>query len=96
MLIDDGDKRMHYEGNVDKLFATQWGIKTPVSALRYWVLGLPKLENKYVETEQGFSQFGWDVVFLEMQNVKQLELPKKIKITKNSAKLKLIINQWEF
>lgn len=95
MVTDDGDKQVQYHGNIDNLVSIHTGIAVPVSALKYWVLGLVKPNSEYVITENGFLQSGWKVKYSQMQFAGEDELPRKIKIEKEFAKLKLIINRWD-
>ena len=97
VIIDDGEKRLNFVGNVDDLVARQVGVKIPISALKYWVIGLAKPENDFVDEEYGFTQFEWRVQYQQMQFFEGDELPKKIKIEnveQGNEKLKLIIDHW--
>ncbi len=95
VIIDDGDNRVQYHGNVDDIVAQQLNIALPVSALKYWVLGLVEPGIDYISVENGFLQSGWHVQFQQMQFVKDNQLPSKLKVEKDSSKLKLIIQHWE-
>jgi len=95
VVVDYGDKRMQSVGNVDELVSRYTGIKMPVSALKYWVLGLVTPDTEYVEIENGFMQLGWTIKYQQMQAVEVLDLPRKIRVEKNKVKLKLIIKDWD-
>ncbi|MCK4841334.1 MAG: outer membrane lipoprotein LolB [Methylococcales bacterium] len=96
VVIDYGDKRLEYMGDKDQIVSMHLGVRVPVSALRYWVLGLVAPNNEYRDQEQGFEQAGWLVKYQQMQNVGQYILPRKIRVEQGNSRVKLIINQWNF
>jgi len=95
VTIDDGNEQFQYYGNVDEIVTQQLGIALPVSALKYWALGLVEPEIEYSGFENGFFQSGWQIQFQQMQLVDDNELPRKLKVENNISKLKLIIQHWE-
>ena len=95
ITIDDGDKKVQYFGEVDALLTKHLGVELPVSALKYWVLGLVSPGVSYIPLENGFLQSKWRVKYQSMQQVGRYELPKKMKVESDSAQLKLIVNQWD-
>ncbi len=97
VVVDYGNEQRKYFGNVDELVARHVGISIPVSALKYWVLGLVEPDIEYDMFENGFLQAGWRVNYQQMQtqNVGQVDMPKKIRVEQNEVKLKLIINEWD-
>ena len=95
VVIDNGDERLQYSGNADELVSRQVGIDIPVSALKYWVLGLVEPELEYGVLEKGFVQSGWNVSYPQMQIVGQNIMPRKIRVEQEDVKLKLIINHWD-
>ena len=95
VVIDNGDERLQYSGNADKLVSRQVGVDIPVSALKYWVLGLVEPGLEYDLLEKGFVQSGWNVSYQQMQVVGQTDMPRKIRVEQDDVKLKLIINHWD-
>jgi outer membrane lipoprotein LolB len=95
MIVDNGDRRVQYSGQEDVLVSNLLGLAVPVSALKYWVRGLVLPEQGYVLIDKGFLQSQWQVKYLQMQFIGRDELPRKIKIDKGNARLKLVINQWQ-
>ncbi len=95
VVIDFGDKRLQHYGDLDEFISMYTGIVVPVSALKFWVLGLVEPAAKYVEFENGFLQSGWSVQYLQMQVEGQNEMPRKIRVEKELTKLKLIISHWD-
>ena len=95
IVIDDGDNRpVQYSGAVDELVSTHLGIKIPVMALKYWVIGLLEPDVKYKSFDGGFSQAGWRVKYQQMQQEGQDLLPKKMRLEQGGVKLKLIVSRW--
>ena len=94
VVIDYGDERLQYFGNADEVVSRQVGVDIPVSALKYWVLGLVQPKAEYEMLENGFIQSGWNVKYLQMQLVGPDDMPRKIRVEQDDVTLKLIINQW--
>ena len=92
--VEQAGESIRYLGDVDEIVSNQVGVELPASSLKYWVLGLTEPGIDYVEFELGFMQRGWKVTYLEMQFNGYFELPRKIKVERGKARLKLIINQW--
>jgi len=90
--IDSAGEKISYFGGVDKVVSSRLGVELPVSSLKYWVLGLTSPLLSYKAFAGGFVQDGWRVSYLSMQ---AQNMPRKIRVEKGKAKLKLIINQWE-
>lgn len=95
VLVDDGEHPQEYTGQVDAVVSGQLGVDMPVSALRFWVLGVNQPLLPVVEQESGFLQDGWQVGFKELQYVNSELLPRKITVEKNKTRIKLIIDQWK-
>jgi len=93
--IKSAGKLKKYLGNVDDVVALELGISIPVSALKYWVLGVPDPKERYKEMAGGFVQRDWRVRYLQMQNKKGYLMPRKMRVELGEAKLKIIINQWD-
>lgn len=95
VVVDYGNKRIQSFGDVDSMVSKHTGINIPVSALKYWVLGLVEPDSEYVEVENGFLQSGWQIEYQQINPVSLFYLPQKIRIEQNNVKLKLIINEWD-
>ncbi len=95
VVIDDGDNRREYLGQVDRIVAAQLGMDMPINALKYWVLGVNDPEQSFMEHEGGFFQEGWLVRFREMQRVNSDWLPKKVIAEKDKTRIKLIVDRWD-
>jgi outer membrane lipoprotein LolB len=94
VTIDRGDDKPKQSAQVDEFIQKQLGVFVPVSALRYWVLGLPNPSGLYTEKGDGFKQANWDVHYLQLQNLGTEWMPRKIGVEQGDAKLKLIIDEW--
>lgn len=92
--IDKGDGKMQSSRHPDELVNKLLGVFVPVRALRYWVLGLPRPSEDYRTVPQGFVQYTWRVSFVQWVQVGADLLPRKIVITDEKTKMKLIIDQW--
>lgn len=94
VTIDRGDDKPKQSTQVDEFIRQQLGVFVPVRALRYWVLGLTNPNMQSFEAGDGFKQSDWDVHYLQMQNLGNEWLPRKIGVEQGDAKLKLFIDQW--
>ncbi len=99
MLITDEGESVN-SSDPDLLLYQQLGWKVPVSALRYWVLGLAA-PGDYQQTldEYGrlsqLKQAGWEIEFIDYQPRLGVELPRKVFINNHRAKVKLVISSWQ-
>ncbi|UTF61322.1 lipoprotein insertase outer membrane protein LolB [Gilvimarinus sp. DA14] len=85
--------------------ATGWDL--PVSALRYWVLGLPVADTEVTQLSyrddqlpERFSQLGWQLHFKRYYQQQGLWLPSLLSATTQTPggeniRLTVAINQWE-
>lgn len=94
VTIDRGDGQIQSSTQPEAFINQQLGMFVPVRSLRYWVVGLPEPSVAFVETPTGFRQAGWLVEYKQMQPVDAQSMPRKITITNEQVKLKLIIDQW--
>ncbi|MDD1612399.1 MAG: lipoprotein insertase outer membrane protein LolB [Methylococcaceae bacterium] len=94
VTVDQGDGKLESSDDPEEFIDRQLGMFVPVTSLRYWVLGLPEPDLHFEEVSGGFRQSGWTVAFQSLQPVGQLLLPRKMSVTNDRVKLKLIIDQW--
>lgn len=94
VVVDDGDHVSVYQGRVDDIVAALLGVEMPVTALRFWVLGVNDPVLAFVEQSGGFYQAGWSVRYGELQKVNAKNLPKKMLAEKDKARIKLIVDGW--
>jgi outer membrane lipoprotein LolB len=98
MQTDDGETIN--ASDPDWLLYQQLGWRVPVSALRYWVLGLPAPGDFQPSLdEQGrlsqLQQDGWEIEFIDYRAQLGVELPRKVFLSNHNAKVKLVISNWE-
>ncbi len=97
----DGQIRESFQPEV--LLEEIIGVRVPIKALHYWVLGLPvpgvapaRLQYNPLGRLQRLRQQGWQIEYLEYTAVPSGALPKKIVLTgPESVVLKLIVDRWE-
>jgi outer membrane lipoprotein LolB len=94
VIIDDGDKVAFYAGSADDVVAGLLGVDMPVTALRFWVLGVYDPDLGYVDQSAGFYQGKWSVKYSELQKVDGRTLPKKMTAESDKARIKLIVDEW--
>lgn len=93
--IDRGDGQIMRSVYPDRLIREQLGVFVPVRALRYWVIGLTEPGSDYRDIAGGFEQSGWQVRYLQFMRAAGQAMPRKMTVTSNETKLKLIIDQWQ-
>ena len=85
----------------DALLYAQTGLRLPISSLRYWVMGRPDpaFEARKALDDTGralwLEQSGWRIEFLRYSQVKGLDLPDKLLVTRPPLHLRLVIDRWE-
>lgn len=94
VVIDHGDGRVEHALDADRLIAEKLGVFVPVSALRYWVLGVVQPGVGFQDRETGFNQSGWDVDYPLFMLVDSELFPHKMKVSKDEIRLKLVFDQW--
>ena len=94
VIIDRGGDEVQSSIRPEEFINQQLGMFVPVNSLRYWVVGLPEPTSAFVETATGFTQSGWLIEYKQMQSVDNQSMPRKIAVTNEQVKLKLVIDQW--
>ncbi|MDX2503682.1 MAG: lipoprotein insertase outer membrane protein LolB [Gammaproteobacteria bacterium] len=86
--------------DLEQLLFQETGWKFPVKFLRYWSHGVPNpnmaAQIKYNEQQQisAIDQAGWHIQYPKRMQVDQYWLPKKIIVTEQGVKIKIIITSW--
>ncbi len=84
-----------------ELLYQEFGWRVPVKSLRYWVLGVPAPGNQREEQldEYGrlihLQQDGWEIRFLDYEKRMGVELPGRVFVNNQQAKVKLVISDWQ-
>jgi outer membrane lipoprotein LolB len=94
VIIDRGDGKVLSSRQPEDFINQQLGLAVPVRSLRYWVVGLPEPSTTFVLTTDGFVQSGWLIEYKQEQVVNSELIPRKISVTNEQVKLKLMIDQW--
>lgn len=98
MSTDEGESFV--SDDPELLLYQQLGWKVPISALRYWVLGLaaPGAQQHSLD-EQGrltrLQQAGWEIAFIDYRPQHGTELPRKVFVENHRAKVKLVVSRWQ-
>jgi len=84
----------------DSLILTELGWRVPISALRYWVLGLAAPGEANMQLDEFgrlhfLDQDGWRVEFLDYTMQGNTELPSRLFVTNHQAEVRLVIKRWE-
>ncbi|TDO96474.1 lipoprotein insertase outer membrane protein LolB [Marinomonas balearica] len=88
--------------NAERLLFEQLGWRFPVAQVKYWIRGLPypyseaRIENQpdNLAKPKVIRQDGWEVTYSSYVDVNNLELPRKIQVTKPPYRVNLIITSW--
>lgn len=86
--------------DVNELIREHVGWSVPLGALQWWARGLaaPGMIDHEQFGPEGLlvslSQFGWKVDFNRYDSVGDIELPVRLKATRNNYRVKLAISSW--
>ena len=94
VTIDRGNDKIQTSLEPEAFISQQLGMFVPVRSLRYWVIGVPEPGSPYVEAGLGFRQAGWLIEYKQMQRVNAQNMPRRITVTNEKVKLKIMIDQW--
>ena len=94
IMLDTGQGKVQVSRDVDAFIARKIGFVVPLTALRRWVVGAYLQDAPVLQLAQGFQQLGWRVIYNEYMDTSIGVMPRRIKISKENIKLKLVIDQW--
>ena len=94
VTIDRGNDKIQTSLEPEAFISQQLGMFVPIRSLRYWVIGVPEPGIPYVEAGLGFRQAGWLIEYKQMQRVNSQNMPRRITVTNEKVKLKIMIDQW--
>lgn len=95
IVLHDAQGEKQSSQDIDAFIARQIGFVVPITALRHWVLGTYLQAVPVEQLDNGFLQLGWRIVYNEYVDTPVGVLPRRIKVTKDNIKLKLIVDRWE-
>jgi outer membrane lipoprotein LolB len=79
---------------------TRLGFEPPLASLRYWVLGAPDPSHPSMETLDAtqrlaaLEQEGWQIAYTGYTDVQGEALPSKITLTRDTTRVRLVIDSW--
>jgi outer membrane lipoprotein LolB len=94
--IDRGGGNVQTSNQPEQFINQQLGMFVPLQSLRYWAVGLPEPELDFQGTADGFVQDGWLIAYKDMQRTGIETMPRKMAVSNENVKLKLMIDQWDF
>ncbi len=94
VTIDRGGGNVQVSDQPEDFVNQQLGMSVPITALRYWIAGLPEPGQPFVDTPSGFHQSDWLIEYKQMQPAAGRVLPRKMTVMNGQVKLKLIIERW--
>lgn len=100
VTLTTGDGRFE-ASSPEALMQQQLGWSLPISALDYWVRGLPAPGRPHQQSddELGFpktlSQDGWTIHYRDWTYADSLWLPSRLIMTYDDIRATLVVNQWQ-
>ena len=94
------DRPVMVAGDAETLLMTELGWKIPVSALRFWMVGLPANDASFVAEFDNdgrlaqLRQSGWRTDYQRYMSVDDMTLPGRMLITNGEVKLRFVIDRW--
>jgi len=100
----DGEVALEESGPdaAERFLARELGWSLPLRSARYWLLGLPDpaANAAPLEDELGrlaaLTQSGWQIRYEEYTRKDALWLPRKLVMENGQARLRLVIDAWQF
>lgn len=93
---------IHTAETAEQLLSDQLGWQLPVEGMRYWVIGLPRPGNGNTHPQldvggrlAALQQAGWNITYDSYLRVGNLDLPRKIYLSRPRLEVKIIIDHWE-
>jgi outer membrane lipoprotein LolB len=76
---------------------TRLGFPLPLTALRFWLLGIPEPDLPSEPAADGFRQAGWQVLCSDFAAVggSVASLPTRLVLSRGSARIRVIIDRWQ-
>ena len=101
VILTNNDGNKYLADNPEQLMQQTVGWSLPMSDLIFWIRGIPselpitssKFDNYH--RLSSLEQEGWQIDYQQYQLVDNIELPKKITLTRSGLKVVIIIQQWK-
>lgn len=94
------NQRLYTANSPEQLLEENLGWQLPVSNLYYWIRGLPapslpaKMSFDSQHHLKTLTQQNWLINYISYQTVNDIDLPKKITLTNNLARVTVVISHW--
>ncbi len=81
--------------------AAKLGFEPPLDSLRYWIVGVPdpaRPSEEAVGADErlaGLQQDGWTVDYLAYMSAIGLWLPKRMALTHDGVRVRLVVDRWQ-
>ncbi|MBS1199573.1 MAG: outer rane lipoprotein LolB [Proteobacteria bacterium] len=101
LRLEDGSGARVEGADAERLLAERLGAEMPVRSLRYWMLGIPAPGEPYEQTRSAdgrpelLRQSGWQVEFSRFGAAPGGELPVRLTIARDGARVKLAVTRWD-
>ncbi len=100
--LEDGRGEAVTAARPEALLAAHTGRYLPVSALRYWMVGIPApqlpLDGESLDSRgrpEHLEQDGWDVRYYGWDEVDGLYLPRRVDLQKGAKRVRVALTGWE-
>jgi len=100
VVLKTAQGAQNYANNPEELLYQQTGWNLPISALHYWIRGLPLpgiQAERYFDTQNRLvilRQKQWEIHFDQYTFSNGFELPKRIVLLHTPFHIKIVISQW--
>lgn len=101
VTLTTAENRVIEDQDIDAMLEDELGWKIPLSALLFWIKGLPEPDvgaSAVILDNMGrisdFDQSGWTVRYDKYTTIQGYDLPVRITIQRDSLRLRLSINKW--
>lgn len=101
LQLEDGSGARLAGVEAERLLAQRLGTEVPIASLRYWLLGVPAPDRPF-EVRAGpggrpdaLSQGGWEVRMERYGPAPGGELPVRLSLSRDGARVRLAVSRWE-
>lgn len=102
VALRTSDRGTFYASSPEVLLDEQFGWRLPVSALRYWMLGLPIPDAAVSSREidlygriRRLEQSGWRIEYLDYVQVDGVDLPSKMALQHPNLSARIAVRRWQ-
>lgn len=102
VALRTADRGTFYASSPEVLLDEQFGWRLPVSALRYWILGLPIPDAEVSLREidvygriRRLEQSGWRIEYLDYIQVDGVDLPSRLELQHPQLSARIAVRRWQ-